>query len=269
MIFKDKKLLALLLFVVVIAFSIFSEYRKMKTLEGMPDDDDVPSCDAGDVPGCYSVLVDDSTVYGTVDGYINNAVPSYCPSCPTVMHGHSHGNRAGNSAQIEGSDTSNTSNTSDTIGNTILSNVEVTNTEVNESKTKSTVNENTVNKNTVNEYILNQNIPSSSNNTSNAENDETARKYEDIISSLRGEINKLKQSSTSGSSANSNSDMSKSLASILGGKGGDTCPPCPSCERCPEPSFTCEKRINYRSPNVGNYLPLPVLNDFSTFDNKQ
>ena len=66
MIFKDKKLLALLLFVVVIAFSIFSEYRKMKTLEGMPDDDDVPSCDTEDVPGCYSVLVDDSTVSMTV-----------------------------------------------------------------------------------------------------------------------------------------------------------------------------------------------------------
>ena len=54
-----------------------------------------------------------------------------------------------------------------------------------------------------------------------------------------------------------------------GTKDGDSCPPCPPCARCPEPSFSCEKVLNYRSPNVGNYLPLPVLNDFSTFDNAQ
>ena len=261
MVFKDKKLLALLLFVVIIAFSIFSEYRKMKTMEGMADDDDVPSCDQENVPGCYSVLVDDSTVYG-VDGYINNAVPSYCPACPTVMHGHSHGTRAGNSAQIEGSDVEGSS----TIGNTILSNTEVTNTETTTSSNEvneSTVNESTVNNNTVNEYVLNQAAPSSSSNNDNNANDETSRKYEEIISSLRGEINQLKQSSGSSSSGNS------PVASILGGKSDDSCPPCPACERCPEPAFTCEKRINYRSPNVGNYLPLPVLNDFSTFDNKQ
>ena len=43
------------------------------------------------------------------------------------------------------------------------------------------------------------------------------------------------------------------------------CPPCPACERCPEPAFTCEKVINYRSPTAGQYLPIPVLNDFSSF----
>lgn len=43
------------------------------------------------------------------------------------------------------------------------------------------------------------------------------------------------------------------------------CPPCPACERCPEPAFTCEKVINYRSPAAGEYLPIPVLNDFSSF----
>ena len=44
-----------------------------------------------------------------------------------------------------------------------------------------------------------------------------------------------------------------------------TCPPCPACERCPEPAFTCEKVVNYRSPSVNEYLPVPVLNDFSSF----
>lgn len=45
------------------------------------------------------------------------------------------------------------------------------------------------------------------------------------------------------------------------------CPPpepCPACARCPEPSFDCKKVPNYSSTN-SEYLPMPVLNDFSTF----
>ena len=45
----------------------------------------------------------------------------------------------------------------------------------------------------------------------------------------------------------------------------ETCPPCPACERCPEPAFDCKKVPNYRSPSIGPYLPMPILNDFSTF----
>ena len=45
----------------------------------------------------------------------------------------------------------------------------------------------------------------------------------------------------------------------------NTCPPCPACERCPEPAFDCKKVPNYRSPSVNQYLPMPVLNDFSKF----
>ena len=42
------------------------------------------------------------------------------------------------------------------------------------------------------------------------------------------------------------------------------CPPCPACSRCPEPSFECKKVPNYNSIE-NDYLPQPVLNDFSTF----
>jgi len=48
-------------------------------------------------------------------------------------------------------------------------------------------------------------------------------------------------------------------------KSNDSCPPCPACERCPEPAFDCKKVPNYRSPSIGQYLPMPILNDFSTF----
>lgn len=52
--------------------------------------------------------------------------------------------------------------------------------------------------------------------------------------------------------------------------GKEKCPPCKPCGRCPEPSFECKKSYNYNSsgsgsgPGTGN-LPMPVLNDFSTF----
>ena len=46
-----------------------------------------------------------------------------------------------------------------------------------------------------------------------------------------------------------------------------SCPepqPCPPCGRCPEPSFDCKKVPNYSSTN-SEYLPVPVLSDFSQF----
>ena len=43
-----------------------------------------------------------------------------------------------------------------------------------------------------------------------------------------------------------------------------TPPPCPPCARCPEPAFDCKKVPNYNSNN-SEYLPRPVLADFSQF----
>lgn len=42
------------------------------------------------------------------------------------------------------------------------------------------------------------------------------------------------------------------------------CPPCKPCGRCPEPAFECVKQPNYKAFNQ-DYMPVPVLNDFSTF----
>ena len=46
--------------------------------------------------------------------------------------------------------------------------------------------------------------------------------------------------------------------------GDNKCQPCAPCGRCPEPSFECKKVPNYNSKN-NEYLPMPVLNSFSTF----
>jgi hypothetical protein len=42
------------------------------------------------------------------------------------------------------------------------------------------------------------------------------------------------------------------------------CRPCPAPERCPEPSFECKRVPTYKAFNQ-DYMPVPVLNDFSTF----
>ncbi len=44
----------------------------------------------------------------------------------------------------------------------------------------------------------------------------------------------------------------------------EKCQPCPPCGRCPEPAFECKKVPNYSSSN-DNYLPRPVIADFSQF----
>ena len=45
----------------------------------------------------------------------------------------------------------------------------------------------------------------------------------------------------------------------------EQCPPCPACARCPEPSFECKKVPNYNASANNGFLPIPVLNDFSSF----
>lgn len=57
------------------------------------------------------------------------------------------------------------------------------------------------------------------------------------------------------------------IAPPAGVQSNANCPapqPCPACARCPEPSFECKKVPNYSSTN-SEYLPMPVLSDFSTF----
>ncbi len=49
-----------------------------------------------------------------------------------------------------------------------------------------------------------------------------------------------------------------------GDGGGKAPPPCPPCARCPEPAFDCKKVPNYNSNN-SDFLPRPVLADFSQF----
>ena len=43
------------------------------------------------------------------------------------------------------------------------------------------------------------------------------------------------------------------------------CPACPPCGRCPQPAFECKKVPNYSSAASAEFLPRPVLSNFSKF----
>lgn len=281
MFFKDCTLIALLLFVIIIVFAFLSYNKQLELMssykegnENMSGDDDIPTCGGGDSdpPGCYNTVLDydvynyDSTSYWAMDddNYIlkTQIVPPVCPSCPTSLIDHQHGelDSSGSSSgsgefsnnvdsnnteitninDIEQTSISNNENTSTTNNNQQMSNVyNVTN-----NTSYSGENEQGKSGGNKNDGSFGSIL---GNGSSSSGNGKSMQEYENEINRLKGEISKLKQGGNGSYSGNGE------------------CPPCPACERCPEPAFTCEKVINYRSPNVGEYLPLPVLNDFSTF----
>lgn len=263
--FKDKKFLALLLFIIIIAFSILSEYNILETMKmKMPlqktkenFDDTVPSCDYGvDVPACYSTIVDEDTLYNYNyydDNYIlkTEVVPPVCPACPSLINGHSHEENVGESTSILGTDQATSDGDINVVSQEQTTSVEE-NTNTNTSNTSNTSNVTNIYNPESNNENQNQNSTSNQGQVSmpsmpSLSSGSSTEEYQKEIERLKSELNKLKQNN---------------------GGSSDSCPPCPPCDRCPEPSFSCEKVLNYRSPNVGNYLPLPVLNDFSTFDNQ-
>ena len=313
MFFKDNLCLAFLLLLIVILFSVFSEYRhnlfqyNKKKIEGMDNqttgtpDDPVPSCGgATDVPGCYNTIIDDRSIYGyngdnhnSDSDYIlkTQIVPPVCPACPSLYP---------NYADVSGSE-SNDNFQQHEDENKREDNLEKKNTTLN----KTTINETTINKmntsevnnrSTNNSLTNNRSTNNSSTNNPSTNNPSTSGNF-----GLFGENNKKNTQDNSGNNKqdNNNNNNNPGLLgnSILtGGQQSsqdyesqieslrnelnslkqqnaisqqESCPPCPPCDRCPEPIFSCEKTINYRSPNIGQYMPLPVLNDFSSFGNSQ
>lgn len=72
--------------------------------------------------------------------------------------------------------------------------------------------------------------------------------------------------SNTGSVSVSSADDANLYSNLAAGSayGDKKCPPCPACARCPESSFDCKKVPNYNAIN-NDYLPQPVLSDFSQF----
>ena len=204
---KNKYIL-LLLFVVVILFSLLGSFS-----EGF-DDMPVPLCKDKECSG---------------DDYIlkSQVVPPVCPACPGFL--------GTDDSDEKGSPIDDTPTKDNIVSEKVI--------EKEKEKT---------NKNKESRFNFKQTIEETKNSIPNMFekdiNDNNkgifgSRMNQKDINEYVNEISKLKE---------------------LKGNNGN-CPPCPACERCPEPSFDCKKVPNYRSTSVGNYLPMPVLNDFSSF----
>jgi hypothetical protein len=83
---------------------------------------------------------------------------------------------------------------------------------------------------------------------------------------ITGSSGSTSNNSTSNNSTsnNSTSNSGSSSSSWNSPSNEPKCPPCPACARCPESNFECKKIPNYSAID-NQYLPMPVLSDFSTF----
>ena len=283
MYFKDNTYIALLLFIVIILFSFFSEYRSkqnMLYIEGLnnqQEDEDIMEDvnnieeDTNLVPSCYSSLMDDKNLYNNQNDDMKNndkymlksqMVPPVCPACPTNINNHNHDNSNNNMND-------NSNNNINFNGKNYYMNdnsmVDLCNNDLSETQNINVTNEIIDISNSLNENIYNNvndlqtNYMSQMNNLKN----EMVRIQQQFSDNNSMNPNNNYMNSNNNSMNQNNNSMNQNNNSM----NSNNCPPCPPCDRCPEPIFSCEKTINYRSPNVGQYLPLPVLNDFSNFTN--
>jgi len=228
---KNKYIL-LLLFAVVVLFSLLGSFS-----EGF-DDMPVPLCKDKECSG---------------DDYIlkSQVVPPVCPACPGFL--------GTDDSDEKGSPIDDTSTKDNIVSEKVIekgSPIDDTSTKDNIVSEKVIEKEKEkTNKNKESKFNFKQTIEETKNSIPNMfekENDGVkgifeSRMNQKDINEYDSEISKLKER----------------LKELKGNNGN--CPPCPACERCPEPSFDCKKVPNYRSTSVGNYLPMPVLNDFSGF----
>ena len=163
------------------------------------------------------------------DDYIlkSQIVPPVCPACPPFI----------------GADTTDTTDTTKTAETVLKKDDEK------ESKNKES------------NYTFKQTIEEKAPKTEDGVTNST----DGLTNSIKGLFDsKLSPNETNISEYKKEIEILKEQLSKLKSTDGN-CPPCPACERCPEPSFDCKKVPNYRSTSVGDYLPIPILNDFSRF----
>ena len=169
-------------------------------------------------------------------------VPPVCPACPSVVNQHSHDGVIGEEGKkLAGSDYKETNVTNINNEEIVFNeNIENVDSEVVIKGEKKDGEEKKDKKASDNQQQI---------------SDSLLQQYEKTINDLRGQLSNLSQSN----GGNSNNQRNQNNGN------NDECSPCPAPMRCPEPAFSCQKVINYRSPSAGQYLPMPVLNDFSTF----
>jgi hypothetical protein len=89
-------------------------------------------------------------------------------------------------------------------------------------------------------------------------------KCPDPILKCNENLTNLSNSSNYSNNFSNGSNYSSNFSNSSNYSDNTKCPPCPPCARCPEPAFDCKKVPNYNAFNQ-NYMPIPVLNSFSSF----
>ena len=243
MLFKSHLVELLILLLVTISFAwIGVEKNKVvpyngDIVEGMENEVDVPQCSGSqDPPSCYDTINSEYDPYAYDTNYIlkTRILPPLCPACPSTINNHHDANNLydglldeyGNSITNSSTEINQTSQVSNSSNEEYNSVTNIENT-------------------TINNLDENRNSNSNDNNkkVNDKEMDQNKILSDKILERQKQFFDREKESENTSSQ----------------------CPPCPACERCPEPAFTCEKVINYKSPSSKQYLPMPVLNDFSNF----
>ena len=238
MLFKSTLVEILLLLIVIIAFAWIGVHKQMVVsynsdiIENMDSQDEVPKCSGlPNVPDCHETVISDYDPYSYDSKYIlkTQVVPPVCPACPSVINNHEHGNNLYDGLVDEN-------------GVSVIQE----STEINqEAQVSNSSNEEYTSVTNIENTTINNNGEDKKDKNNNANNATIANN-----NILSDEILKRQKSFYDRGSPSENVSSQ--------------CPPCPACERCPEPAFTCEKVINYKSPSSKQYL-MPVLNDFSSF----
>jgi hypothetical protein len=244
MLFKTNLVEILLLLIVIIAFAWIGVHKQMVVsynsdiIENMDSQEEVPKCSGlPNVPDCHDTVISDYDPYSYDSKYIlkTQVVPPVCPACPSVINNHEHGN-----------------NLYDGLVDENGISVVQESTEINqEAQVSNSSNEEYTSVTNIENTTINNNGDDKKDKKDKKNNDKNDNNTIANNNILSDEILKRQKSFYDRSSSSENVSSQ--------------CPPCPACERCPEPAFTCEKVINYKSPSSKQYLPMPVLNDFSSF----
>ena len=241
------KMVFIMLLVVIFTFAVIGTHNTT-VFEGLENStENVPMCgDTSDVPACYSTVqyedyeqFDASKQYDHMNDYIlkTQVVPPVCPACPS-FHGKS---------------------------------LEEEKKKHDEEKKKH--DEEKKKHDEEKKKHDEEPLPPRGQQQQEQEQEQEQGQSQSQSTSTNVNVTVPSQGSAFPSNPNSNNvdDLKQQIRQLKqqmnqkGGQRSSEIPPCPACERCPEPAFTCEKVPNYRSTQIGSYLPIPVVNDFSTF----
>jgi hypothetical protein len=289
------KVLIIILIAVTIIFAILGTFNLYSFKEGL---DDVPKCS-----GSLSDDEDEKSDYWALKSQIIPPVCPTCPyyNFPDATGSKDSGSGSssgwsgfniGNKAVNEGDNHDNT--TDNSIINKVTDNSEQNKTEINKNVTNTDINQQSSQSQNVNQdNSVNQDMSQTESKSEDSKFNNLLGNNSIMFGSFGGGGQNSQTATASGGSlgvstpaaaGSTNSapyaqgpdtqtlgminDLKGSITKLNQQKTDDKkeqCPPCPACERCPEPAFECKKVPNYRSPSIDNYMPVPVLNDFSRF----